>query len=338
MLVNFKPLIEREIDGLVHRFQDAQARLPEFSLVIGDADTMRRLRSAQHKYILDMFNGYFDIEYVNNRMRIGLAHKHVGVDSKFYLAAIQTMKTMLADVIRKSSAAVSEQNRVISALEKVLMFDVSLVFDTYVRSLLTEIETAKMKAEEQALVLEEKVAARTARLKSLSRTDPLTGLQNMRHLEEVLTQSLRAAQRRGEVLTVVYFDIDDFKAINDTYGHQHGDAILKILGKAIRKVSRAGDHCFRYGGDEFCVVMTNCSEAQARQVYSQRLLQEVRKYGQDISFSIGYAQTGPHEYASSRALIHKADVEMYAEKLAAKKRKHTHRLSLMRLPMAQLAH
>jgi hypothetical protein len=84
--------IEPHIDALVDKFYTLQTGITEIALLIGDADTLTRLRAAQRRYILDLFSGLYDLEYVNNRLRIGLVHKRIGVEPKLYLAAINTLK------------------------------------------------------------------------------------------------------------------------------------------------------------------------------------------------------------------------------------------------------
>jgi hypothetical protein len=255
LLKECKNCIEAKIDTLVAVFYELQTSIPEISLLIGDADTLARLQSAQRHYVLDLFSGLYDLEYVNNRLRIGLVHKRIGVEPKLYLSAINTLKGLLTNAIRESIEDVIVRENTIFALDKLITFDVTLVFETYIRSLVSEIESSKEKSEQYAMALEEKVRERTAQLEELSRIDPLTGLLNVRGLNDTLTRVLRAAQPRSELVCVVYIDINDFKIINDTHGHQAGDEILRVVGTSIKKVSREEDSCFRYGGDEFCLIL-----------------------------------------------------------------------------------
>lgn len=314
VLTKVKPLIEREVESLVREFYELQTSVPEIALLIGDADTLGRLRSAQRKYVIDLFSGFYDIEYVNNRLRIGMVHKRIGVEPKLYLAAILQLQTLLGHMLRRIIPDGKECRRVIRAAEKLFMFDISLVFDTYIRSLISEIETSREKSERYAVELEYKVQERTQQLEIMSRTDPLTGLLNVRFLTEMLTQSLRAAQRRLEPLTLVYLDINDFKAVNDTEGHQRGDEILCAVANGIKSLSRLEDQVFRYGGDEFCIILPKCNEQQAQQLYSERLHEEIRASEPNLTVSIGYVQTGPDEYLTAEELIRLADLRMYKDK------------------------
>ncbi len=318
-----KPIIDVHIDALVDSFYGLQTAVPEIALLIGDSDTLSRLRNAQRRYVLDLFRGLYDLDYVNNRLRIGLVHKRIGVEPKLYLAAIYTLKGLLEDVLSQNLPQGEERDGVLQALEKLLFFDVTLVFDTYIRSLLSEIEISRQKSDQYARALEDEVSERTRQLELLSRTDPLTGLLNMRHLPDLLTTALRSAQRRSEPVSFIYIDIDDFKMINDTKGHRRGDEILRIVAEAISYVSRKEDSCFRYGGDEFCVILPNCVERNARDIYVDRLKEEIVTKVAGLTLSVGVVQTGPDEYAEPERLIELADRRMYAEKQANKPEERT---------------
>lgn len=319
MLLSCKTVIEQNIDAVVAEFNQMQISIPEIALLIGDADTLSRLRSVQRRYILDLFSGLYDLEYVNNRLRIGLVHKRIGVEPKLYLSAMHALKTLLRRTITDETSAVGDRDEILAALDKLILFDVTLVFETYIRSLVSEIETAKDKSEQYARSMEEKVKERTRQLEEMSRTDALTGLLNVRHLQDIVTTALRSAQRRSEPVTAVYIDVDDFKMINDTQGHQRGDEILRTVGKAIKDSARAEDSCVRYGGDEFCIILTNCRESQAKDFFVDRLIQRIKEKLDDITLSIGVAQTGPNEYMDASTLIRIADERMYAAKQSRKR-------------------
>lgn len=320
-LVACRPLIEKTIDTVVEEFYRLQTSVTEIALLIGDSDTLGRLRSAQRRYVQDLFSGVYDLEYVNNRLRIGLVHKRIGVEPKLYLSAIHTLKQLLARMLSETIPHETERLAALSALDKLMLFDVTLVFDTYIRSLVSEIETAKDRSERYARIMEEKVKERTSQLDELSRTDALTGLLNHRQFEETVTKSLRFAQRRMEPLTAVYLDVNEFKTINDTQGHQRGDEVLRAIGKIIKTISRADDTCFRAGGDEFCVIMTNCTEPEARDRFVARLNEAVAQGLEGVSVSCGIAQTGPVDFVDANTLIRVADDRMYQVKHAYRSHK-----------------
>ena len=181
-----------------------QTEVDEISLLIGDADTLTRLRDAQRQYIIDLFCGRYEHEYVNNRLRIGMVHKRIGVEPKLYLSAVCTLKELIFDVLREKISDQAELQQTL-AVDKLIYFDTTLVFDTYIDSLVGEIENAKRRTEVYAKGLEEKVAQRTQELEKLFKLDPLTNLYNRRVMQELLQRDLARARRHKSPLTIVYF-------------------------------------------------------------------------------------------------------------------------------------
>jgi diguanylate cyclase (GGDEF)-like protein len=127
--------------------------------------------------------------------------------------------------------------------------------DTASLALLDELLNAAAEAE-QALALQR---ARIRYLESLSVTDEMTGLLNRRGFELELSRALARARRKNETGLLVMCDLDNFKAINDTYGHPAGDAILRAVGKVLKRNTRESDYVARVGGDEFAIIMTHAS-------------------------------------------------------------------------------
>jgi diguanylate cyclase (GGDEF)-like protein len=170
-------------------------------------------------------------------------------------------------------------------------------------------------------VYESKSEAVIASLQEQVTKDPLTGLLNVGTLHDKLTAVLHSAKRRAEPVTIAYIDINDFKNINDTLGHQKGNEILLTVAMTIQDITRDEDHAFRYGGDEFCIIFSNCTEKQAKESYGKRLIAQTHQKLAQLGLSIGYSETGPREYLSADELIHQADQNMYAIK-SANKLKH----------------
>lgn len=313
LLTDINVVIHQHIDSIVEEFYERQTEVDEISLLIGDADTLRRLRTAQRHYVLDLFSGSYDAEYVNNRLRIGMVHKRIGVEPKLYLSAVQTLKEVISSTL---SVVLNDRvvlDRTLDALDKLMYFDTTLVFDTYIDSLVSEIETEKKRTEAYARSLEEKVAERTRQLEELARIDPLTGVYNRRAMQELLNRELRSARRRQSVISVIYLDVDKFKQINDTLGHIAGDEVLQVLGKILREQLREIDIPCRFGGDEFCVILPDCSVEHAQEKAHEILSSFVVKYP-DLSLSIGIAETGPEEYMDEQELLLAADKKMYEAK------------------------
>ena len=164
LLEQCRRFIAQELDDIVEEFYRVQTSIEEIALLIGDADTLRRLHAAQRKYVLDLFSGCSDLEYVNDRLRIGLVHRRIGVQPKLYLSAAKTLRDIIVKVLERRIPDSIEQAKTCQALDKLFYFDITLVFDTYIRSLVSEVETAKSRVESYAANLELQVAERTRQL------------------------------------------------------------------------------------------------------------------------------------------------------------------------------
>lgn len=111
--------------------------------------------------------------------------------------------------------------------------------------------------------LQARIDAATAQLAHQARHDPLTGLPNRRAFEEAIEHAVAIHRRAGDVLTLLFLDLDHFKAVNDTCGHGAGDRLLCDLAHLLRARLRVEDQVFRLGGDEFAVILRGCSRADA---------------------------------------------------------------------------
>ncbi|WP_448211010.1 diguanylate cyclase [Colwellia sp. MEBiC06753] len=313
ILANHKLLIEDNIDIIVDEFYEKQTEIDEISLLIGDADTLTRLRNAQRKYVIDLFSGHYDSEYVNNRLRIGMVHKRIGVEPKLYLSAVKTLKELIVKVLKDNIGNSELLDETFYALDNLFYFDTTLVFDTYIGSLLEEIQSAKRKTEAYAKSLEQKVAERTQQLEEQARLDPLTGIYNQRAMQDVMRREISVARRRESKLSLIYFDIDNFKEINDSQGHIKGDEVLRFIGQTLLATIREVDVACRYGGDEFCIILPECDKESAVAVCNKIILNFTERYTY-VSLSMGVSSIGPGHYQDIDAMIHSADAKMYMAK------------------------
>jgi diguanylate cyclase (GGDEF)-like protein len=170
------------------------------------------------------------------------------------------------------------------------------------------------------------VALENARLydatRALADRDPLTGLYNHRFLYERLGEELLRAGRGHRPVSVLMLDIDDFKLVNDTFGHQVGDQFLVRLAGVVRSTLRASDIPARYGGEEFAVILPDsdpaAAEAAALRIHDALREQPFQPEGRGkvpLSVSIGHA-TFPTDGRTATELIECADERMYAVKAA----------------------
>jgi len=182
------------------------------------------------------------------------------------------------------------------------------------------ITLARTMAHEGAMALENARLYETAR--DLADRDPLTGFFNHRYLQERLTEEVVRAIRMQRPVSVVMLDLDDFKLVNDSFGHQYGDGVLVHVAARTRSVVRASDVAARYGGDEFALILPETGREDAIRV-TERLLAAFRdspftsegRQPFPIGASIGVA-THPDDGRTATELIAAADHRLYAAKNA----------------------
>jgi diguanylate cyclase (GGDEF)-like protein len=153
-------------------------------------------------------------------------------------------------------------------------------------------------------------------LRTLAMVDPLTGLYNRRFAENRLAAEVSRSERKGHPLTVLTLDLNSFKAINDTYGHPAGDHVLQEFAAHLNKVVRGSDLAVRLGGDEFLVVLPECTLEQLRLVLVRLGALEVTWQGQKIpvTFSAGWKEYEVGEQPEQ--LLARADEDLYSRKRA----------------------
>jgi diguanylate cyclase (GGDEF)-like protein len=178
-------------------------------------------------------------------------------------------------------------------------------------------------ARERAERAQAELADRNSQLERLAYTDPLTGVGNRRALESSLADALEVSRERGRPLGVVLVDIDHFKAINDTYGHEAGDLVLSVAAQRMRGAVRRDDIVGRWGGDEFLVVApgagADATAAMAERVRAAMATDPVTFQRRSVSFTVSVGWTmGAGEELD--ALIGRADRAMYRAKQGARDR------------------
>lgn len=180
-------------------------------------------------------------------------------------------------------------------------------------------EAQLLKANETLRESLEEINALQQQLREQAVRDPLTGLYNRRYLDHTLARELARCKREGQVLSLIMIDIDLFKKINDTFGHQAGDEVLRRLGATLGTTARAGDIACRYGGEEFLLVMPTMPLSKARQRAEDLRLEfgaMIVPFGSfrfQATLSIGVAAYPGHG-TSVDELIRCADAALYQAK------------------------
>jgi diguanylate cyclase (GGDEF)-like protein len=170
-----------------------------------------------------------------------------------------------------------------------------------------------------------RLTAQNVELGRLATTDSLTGLANRRYLFERLEQEVYRAQRYGTVLSLILFDIDHFKRINDSWGHAAGDHVLREIGRETHQLLRKADLAGRYGGEEFVVLLPETDLAEAMSLahrLNRQISQKVIQFEQGspvlVTVSVGVAALAPAE--SGEKLFQRADQALYRAKEGGRNR------------------
>jgi two-component system cell cycle response regulator len=174
--------------------------------------------------------------------------------------------------------------------------------------------------------LQREIEVKNAMLQELALTDPLTGLPNRRAIEEWAARQLSGAARHGFSFWVALADLDNFKTVNDTHGHDAGDTVLKAFSQILKSKSRRSDICGRIGGEEFLFVLTHADKEDARRVIEcVRSELEATKFvfnGNSMTVTVSF---GLACFAGTRApefsqLIAQADLALYSAKRLGRNR------------------
>lgn len=174
--------------------------------------------------------------------------------------------------------------------------------------------------------LQDELEEKNRDLERLSISDGLTALYNHRHIHGLLHEEFERVKRTGDLLTVAMFDLDHFKSVNDTHGHQAGDRVLQEFARILRESARDMDRLGRYGGEEFLTILPETGIDDGT-VFVERVRREVARRPFDIggpdplhmTVSAGVACIA-HEIDSPDALVRRADEALYAAKAAGRDR------------------
>jgi diguanylate cyclase len=205
--------------------------------------------------------------------------------------------------------------------------DEELIFNGYkagaVDILTTPLDEAILKKKVQVFLQIDQqrrlLQQQTEQLSNLAQRDALTGLPNRRQFEERLEDALARAQRDKHLVALLFIDLDDFKIINDTLGHNIGDEVLKVVARRLKRCVRAVDSVCRLGGDEFTIILEGMVDGEHVSIVAERILEAIRQSikleAQEVSVkaSIG-AALYPKDTHDTTDLLRKADIAMYRAK------------------------
>ena len=308
-------LAEQSLDALFDRIADALADLvPHDSLTIYEADEPRRLLTAV--WARDKWAD----KILADKCPFGVGLTGWGVEHRQPVRANQAHLDARTATVAGTPADEPEAMITIPLIAResikgalnVYRLGEDASFDD------DEFELAKRFGDAAALALDN--AQIRARLEHQAQTDPLTGLYNHRAFHEHLRRALASASRSHESVSILMLDIDDFKRVNDVYGHGAGDEILRSLAETLKDAVRTSDVVYRLGGEEFAVVITSRSAESAERL-AHRLVERIESTEFEpagrITISVGLAR-GPEHAMNPRELVACAEAAMMAAKARGK--------------------
>ncbi len=192
-----------------------------------------------------------------------------------------------------------------------------LIFNVYVVYQQVQINRIRRQVTEQAFSVD-KAGMLAEEAYRVAVMDSLTSLYNRRYARQRLQDEMMRSQRHNLPLTVIMFDLNDFKLVNDTHGHEAGDKLLKAFADRLRRATRGSDVAARYGGDEFVVILAECSPGDVQYVLKrlEGVHAEIDEEKLTVTFSAGWADYTVGE--SPEELLRRADKDLYVNKRAAK--------------------
>lgn len=194
---------------------------------------------------------------------------------------------------------------------------VVLLFNLYGLCQQIVIKRLRRQLAEQAEVTR-RLEVSTEEYRALALHDPLTGLFNRRLSEELLMAEATRSKRHGHPLAVVTFDLNDFKQINDRFGHGVGDLVLKEFAERLKKAIRSSDVAARIGGDEFLVLLPECHPGRVGHVLARLASLKVDFHGQKIPFTCAGGWADYQAGEPIEEFLERADQMLYANKRAQK--------------------
>jgi diguanylate cyclase (GGDEF)-like protein len=192
-----------------------------------------------------------------------------------------------------------------------------LIFTVYVIYQQLQLNRLRRQVTEQAFSVD-KVEMLAEEAYKVAVLDSITGLFNRRYAQQRLQDEIARSKRHGRPLTVILFDLDNFKDVNDNHGHEAGDNALVSFAERLSKATRGSDVAARYGGDEFMVLLPECKTGDVQYVLKrlQGVQVEIAGTSTDIAFSAGWTDYIPGE--SPEEFLRRADEALYANKRLSK--------------------
>ncbi len=179
----------------------------------------------------------------------------------------------------------------------------------------TPMQQRKLLELEQQWLFPLRNALIVTRLQQLALRDTLTGLGKRRFFDDAIHKALQLTERKQQPLVLILLDLDNFKQVNDNFGHHAGDEVLLAVADAMRSTLRASDNLFRFGGDEFAVLLT-AEDAQSAELVAHRLVKAISQHHICVKFGVSASAGLASHLAdeSAKSIFNRADAALYEAK------------------------
>ncbi len=301
------------LDELIEDFYEYMLGEEQILRFIGGFD-INRLKRTQRNY-LETLGQEFDSElYFEKRLQIGLVHSMINLPLTLYQCSYFYMQDLLLRRIYQTKGLDAQQRSDLYEFSlKIICLDMSLATDTYFSANVETLEKSISTLRDDKEKLSTKV-----------NVDTLTGISSRGHILIKAGKAMAEFQQSGQPFSLVVTDIDYFKAVNDTYGHTAGDAVLKNIAARMDNVVRGEDMVGRIGGEEFLIILPGSGLETARSV-AERVRESIeicpikfQEHVIDTTMSFGVAESVPDE--NLEQLINRADQALYQAKRSGRNR------------------
>jgi diguanylate cyclase (GGDEF)-like protein len=323
LLQQLQPRMQAYSDQLIEAFYHHLMQFDAVADLLQHEATRVRLRDTQRRYFERLLSGHYDYDYALDRLAVGIAHERIGLKPEWYTGAFGSYLHHFSKALQRELAdSPTQVSRVLTALNKLVLLDVTLALDAY--SYAGQCAIVNARDDVQHLYDEQ-----TRHIQKLAFYDSLTGLPNRNLLGEQVEQLLAIARREGRTLSLIYMDIINLKEINDTLGHEVGDALLKAVSLRLQQTIRemdllgrpeqaAGGTLARITGDEFalaCFVPDGDAVLSLVSRINKAFAEPFRIEGAEVTVRKRYGVVlAPHDGDSYEILLRHADIALHQAK------------------------
>ncbi len=302
-----------QLDQLIDEFYDYMLGEEQILHFIGRLD-INRLKKTQRNYLQTLGQGFDSEFYFEKRLQIGLVHSMINLPLTLYQCSYFYLQDLLLRKIYQTEGLDAQQRSALYEFTlKIICLDMSLATDTYFSNNVETLEKSVNRLREEKDKLSTKV-----------NVDTLTGISSRGHVLINAGKAMVDSRKNGESFSLIVSDIDYFKAINDTYGHAAGDAVLKNVAARMDNLVRGDDMVGRIGGEEFLIILPG-SDLEMASTVAERVRESIEKCPVkfqnnviDVTMSLGVAEWFPDE--TLEQLINRADQALYEAKRSGRNR------------------